>query len=116
MRSPATAPIGGVSWVLLVKSSWDAAAGGTKLGMYAEPKNVPAGMSCSASFCVTCRDVARSCTARIRGGQAHGWDDFFRLGCMRGGWDEAARVAKGLPLTGELTFTMEISSVGHADC
>jgi hypothetical protein len=116
LRSPETAPLGGVSWDILLKTSWDAAAEGARLGLRVSSSNIPANMSCSFSYSLTCGDVARSSTCRVRGDMSHGWPDFFRLGCMRGGWDEAAWVAKGLPLTGELTFTMEISSVGHAVC
>lgn len=85
--------------------------------LYAAPINVPVGMSCSFSFCLTSGDIAHSGAAkRIAAKSLYGHRDFFGLGCVRGGWDEAAWAAKGLPLTGELTFTMDISSVGHAAC
>lgn len=114
LRSPLSAPIGGVSWDMVLWTFWDLEARGARLGLYAAPKKIPTGMSCSFSFCLTCGDIATTTTAavRIQGDAAHGWNDFFDLGCMRGGWDDAAWAA----LTGELTFTMDISSVGHAAC
>ena len=38
-------------------------------------------------------------------------EDFFSLGAMSGGWDDAAWAAKGLPASGELVFTLTITSV-----
>jgi len=39
-----------------------------------------------------------------------GWHDFFDIGVMSGGWDEAAWAAKGLPTTGELVLTAKVTS------
>lgn len=35
--------------------------------------------------------------------------DFFELGPMAGGWDEAAWLAKGLPASGDVTFTLHVT-------
>lgn len=56
-----------------------------------------------------------TCVAPLegKGAKGYGFHDFFELGAMAGGWDEAAVAAKGLPTSGDLPITMTVSEVAH---
>lgn len=43
-----------------------------------------------------------------------GKDDFFGVGVISGGWDEAAWAAKGLPTHGYILLTATVSEVAHS--
>jgi hypothetical protein len=43
---------------------------------------------------------------------AWGWRDYFNLGAMSGGFDEAACAAKKLPTSGSIKLRLTVSDVG----
>lgn len=111
-----TPPLGGLSWQLQLNCTWDRQLKGSKIGLFVVPNNVPPGMAHSPCMTVECSGHVSRSTGRLQRIRRSGWGwiDFFDVGCMPGGWDEAAWLAKGLPAEGQLTFRLQIKAVGHA--
>jgi hypothetical protein len=65
---------------------------------------------------VSCFGITRKASSGLTNSSRRGvvWEDFFGVGPMANGWDEAAWAAKGLPTEGELVVQMTVSNVGHA--
>ena len=113
--STMTPPMGGVSFRVLLQCIWDATAQGSTVGMFVTPVNIPVGAFCSMSCSLECEQFQNGPHFPqghvLTGYNGKGWRDYFSTGAMSGGWDEAAWAAKGLPTTGELQFTLSITSV-----
>jgi hypothetical protein len=108
-----SAPIGGMAWRPRFELLNDL-EGGVLLGLFAGPVDVPANMFYKFSYNLTCQGVARNGTSGFtKDSRSCGWANFFDLGPMAGGWDEAAWAAKGLPATGEVMVQLVVCSVGH---
>jgi hypothetical protein len=118
LRSPDGCMLGGVRWGMSLDYEWDASKQGSTLGLYTHAKNLPAGTFCRCTNKLECIEVANS-----RSGQTTdlfsalqssrwGYDDFFKLGAMSGGFDEAAWAVKGLPASGNITLRLTVSNVG----
>jgi hypothetical protein len=119
-----SAPMGGMTWSMLVQAVWDSDRQATRLGLFCIPRNAPrncwyrfrgwvdvAGAP-ELSFIVDCSCLLTG----SKGGRQEGWgqDDFFDVGWMSGGWDEAVWVAGGLPAAGELRVTLTVTGANSA--
>lgn len=116
LRSTGSPPLGGITWEMNLSSCWDAEKSGSLMRLSSRCRNAPVGMCCSYAYELACGDFMHQSGGFVRGANNMGWgyDDCFDVGYMSGGWDDAVWSAKGLPLTGELTFTMRITAVAHA--
>jgi hypothetical protein len=115
LKSAAVAPtLQGLSWELMIECVFDKAwhGAGSRLGVYCVPRNLPKGTyaTCSYQLQYTISSPTHTLDAVLdrlqTGGQ--GWRDFFDLGVMAGGWDEAAWAAKGLPSHGTLQLKLKV--------
>jgi hypothetical protein len=118
LHSPSTtSPIGGIVFGILIRLDGKADAQGSKIGVFAQPKNGPAdtylGFGIELSVAGTAFDKRSSAPVRFAS-QCWGWSDFFQLGAMAGGWDAAAWAKAGLPTTGELVLKLRVTEVAHA--
>jgi hypothetical protein len=109
-----SAPLGGMTWSLLLEAVWDAEDEVSYLNMFCIPKN---GLH---NFWYRYRwqiDVAGApvltrsmlCSHLIPGLVAEGSGDVFDAGYMVG-WDEEAWAATGLPTEGELLVTLTVTA------
>jgi hypothetical protein len=97
-----SAPLGGLTWSMLLQADWDPVRQATQLGLFCTPRNAP--HNCWYRFRGRV-DVegdlglsqSISCSRLTAGSEGRGWVDFFGVGWMSGGWDEEAWVARGLP-------------------
>jgi hypothetical protein len=114
--SPLSAPLGGIQFRMKLKAAWDKSKSSCTIGLYVEPEGVPAGMPCHFAYELQCTHHRRHWgegAGRCKHGRTRGFADYFCVGPMAGGWDEARWSSEGLPTTGELTFKMLIKEVGH---
>jgi len=115
-----TPPLGGMAFKAKLAVVWDAAKQGCLVGLFAVPANVPKDAYCKYSFTLSIPNQPpghAGCTTTspvLPGDRGYGYRDFFDLGTMAGGWDEAAWAAKGLPTSGQLAITLTIHGVGHS--
>jgi hypothetical protein len=110
-----TTPLGGIGWGMELQCAWDSSKKGTTVGLYTLATSLPAGSFCRCTFSLSCAaaTISYQGTEYIGGvGDAMGWRDFFGLGPMSGGFDEAAWAAKGLPTTGSLKLRLTVKDVG----
>ena len=114
VNSPeATPPLGGTAF--RIKNVLGYQDGGVKVGMYGFPANLPDDVIYACKYRIQVQDFDRGTTPRPKlGSVMSGWSEYFQLGPMAGGWDEAAWVAKGLPASGQLTIKLTVSDVPHA--
>lgn len=119
-----TPPLDGVAFRWLMELKWDADKGGSKVGLFAVPQNVPRDAFLTYSFSLSVPNrssehagsTARDGTSPMQqGGGGRGCADFFDLGFMAGGWDESAWAAKGLPTSGQLHITLTVHGVSHTE-
>jgi len=112
-----TPPLGGVAFQAKLEVNWDADERGSRVGLFAVPQNVPQDTFFSYSFLLTVPSgypepagFTSSATSSVEQGglEGYGFCDFFGLGAMAGGWDEAAWAAKGLPTSGQLPITLTV--------
>lgn len=118
LDSPSTtSPIGGVVFGIQIQLAGKADAQGSKIGVFAKPKNGPAdtylGFGIELSVAGTAFDK-RASVPVVFASHCWGWSDFFQLGAMAGGWDAAAWAKAGLPTTGELVLKLRVTEVAHA--
>lgn len=111
-----TPPLQGVCWGLRVDCEFGMSGQGagsklcvTHMG-YSVPRNLPKGIFFMSSHIISISSPARTLNGvRSRLATAGwGWSDFFSLGVMAGGWDEAAWAAKGLPTDGTLQLKLKV--------
>jgi hypothetical protein len=115
-----TPPLGGFAFHSYLGCQWDQEAGGCIIGLYA-------GLTCplSDAYCAYSFDIlvpgATGSTIQQSGSTPRpvpsagsGWNNFFSLPAMKGGWDASVWAAKDLPTTGELTVQLTVHSVLHA--
>jgi hypothetical protein len=116
LESPFTAPLGGVKFRMRLQVAWNSSSDGCYIGIFAAPGGLPSGVICQFAYKIEClqhrRLIAKN-TSRAKDYQSRGVRYYFRVGALSGGWDEALWSSKGLPTTGELTFKMHITGVGH---
>jgi hypothetical protein len=115
LSSPGFSVLGGVKWGMQMRCVWDASQQGSTVGVYAIPVGLPAGSVCHCK-CVLEQSPGRphSGVYRVTGrfdAAGCGKGDFFGLGAMPGGFDDAAWVAKGLPTSGNLSLQLTVSTV-----
>jgi hypothetical protein len=120
LTSPESALLGGLWWCMTLRREWDSQKEGDRIGVYVMSGNGPPGGFVSFSFTVEClagSDVLQCfLTAqqqRIASLSGWGHDDFFEIGTITGGWDDAVWAAKGLPAAGDITLMASITAVGH---
>jgi len=108
-------PLGGIEWGIQVVAIWNADKKGSKIGIFADPQNVPAGMCLQYAFSLVAPGLSGSGDTPLLGPSVMSWGarDVFDLGPMSSGWDEAALASKGLPATGQLGLILTVTSVGH---
>jgi hypothetical protein len=121
LKSAVTPPIGGLTWYMNQVWVWDAEKKGSEVGMFVMPGNPPADVVYSYALDIECSSSSTSFGKKGPEGfelsnisQGQGFEDFFEVGHMQGGWDDAVWSAKGLPLAGDLTFSLHVKAVGHA--
>jgi hypothetical protein len=124
LKSPASCLLGGIMWHMLLQCVWDNSKQGSTVGLFAAAKSLPAGTICRCMFSLECAgvDVAGDIVSQrpahgtrlFKTGSGGGWGvpDFFKVGCMPGGFDEAAWAAKGLPASGTIQLRLTVSDVG----
>jgi hypothetical protein len=105
--------MGGLTFKAQLKATWDSTKQGAAIGLYVMPQKVPKGAFYSCSFKVDVHGGPQrsTTTPMLAGNTGFGWSDFFEVGTMAGGWDEAAWAAEGLPTSGELVITATITGV-----
>jgi hypothetical protein len=107
--------MGGIPF--FVHFSFQVENGGVKLGVYYMPGSLPSDMLYTGKFRLQVESFdtrVSSLQKPLPGNRTRGWADFFSLGPMAGGWDEAAWAAKGLPTSGQLTIKLTVSDVPQA--
>ena len=116
-----SAPLGGVRFSIEIQCQCqkpgDAPA--STIGVFVMPYNLPAGTYYNVSYTLQCDPhVSQRLGGSqvIKWGSGMGWPNLFGLDAMPNGWDDAAWSAKGLPLTGQLVFTVNITSVNGCKC
>lgn len=116
--SQTTPPFHGFRWRMRAICSLAADKASVQIGLYAQPTTLVQGMFHKSTFRISCGDFRSiNCASPIlcsgRNGRSKSWGvkDFFGVGSMAGGWDEAAWAAKGLPTTGSLIFTLTMKDV-----
>lgn len=103
-----SAPLCGVAFTITAKCR--GSSQGTHVGLFVKPQGVPAGIFCGYAKTLAAGGIQHSSQHTIsEGGSERGWQNFFKLGYMAGGWDELAWASKGLPTAGELTITATLS-------
>jgi hypothetical protein len=118
LTSPtSSSPLGGVRWGMELQCSWDARKQGSKVGLFAKGASLPTGSFCRCTYSLNCAAVAfinrpAGYTSYLGNNWGMGFDDFFRLGAMLGGFDEVAWVAKGLPTSGSIKLQLTVKDVG----
>ena len=108
--------VGGVRWRMELACRWEASKQCSRVDVdvMAAPPGIPPGAVCRCTYSVDC-DVAKGfaldtdCfTTTTRWGR----DDFFKVGPMPAGFDEAAWAAKGLPKAGSIMLKLSVQDVG----
>jgi hypothetical protein len=116
VASPLSPPLGGINFGATFRCT--AQDGGSQVGLYFGPKNVPSDMFYMGTFKVNVEGRESTAYAGVNqvhcGNEGFFWQDCFGLGAMANGWNEVAWVIKGLPTSGHLTIKLEVSKVPHA--
>jgi hypothetical protein len=116
--SPLCVLAGGIKWNMSVEFRWDAAKQGSSLGLFAMAADLPAGAFCPCTCSFNPRhgaDVAHTVkftNTYSKDQSGRGFRDFFQIGAMPGGFDEAAWAANGLPTSGSILLMMTVEDVG----
>ena len=118
LKSTPTCLLGGINWGIELYAY--PKAEGTMIGVYARAKSLPAGALCECSYSIECVGVALGVNSakasklfhNLERKTAWGWRDYFSLGPMSGGFDEAAWAAKGLPTSGSIVLKLTVADVG----
>lgn len=101
----------GVRWALRVDYSWVEEQSGVQIGVYVHPFEHPCGGFCKLKFTVhgssTSRSAHNAGSIPFWAGLSWGWNDFFSIGPMTGGWEQSARVSKGLPVDGDIKLVLK---------
>jgi hypothetical protein len=109
LKAPSCCLLGGVAWEMYLPIRWDASKAGSTVGLYVRTK-LPAGTFCLCMYSLVCVGVAAVERSHLFG-PSNGARDFFELGCMSGGFDEAAWAAKGLPASGTILLRLTVKDV-----
>jgi hypothetical protein len=115
MSPTTTTPLGGVRWGMQLQCSWDASKKGNIVGLFVRGESLPAGSFCLGTFSLSASEAAnnsRTFTDYIGRDWTWGFLDFFQLGAMVCGFDEAAWAAKGLPTSGSIKLRLTVKDVG----
>jgi hypothetical protein len=118
LSSTTSCLLGGVMWGIDLKVEWIASKQGSTIGLFARAK-IPPGTYCRCTIRLKCGVFAEetSCYIDARTGN-WGWPDYFDLGPMSGGFDEAAwddewpPLSRRLPATGSIKLQLTVSDVG----
>lgn len=116
MSPGSTPPLGGIASELCVECEHEAEdTSAVSINLFAFPRNLPSGARCSFRFLVSTRPAMerRYTSPPLAAGEQSVFDDFFGVGPMEGGWDEAAWASKGLPTAGCLAVKLSVVKVGH---
>lgn len=103
-----TTPLGGFAFHSYMGCQWDQEAGGSIIGLYAGFSCALSDACCAYSFDIRVPGATGSTiqqygsTPRPVPSAGSGWDNFFSLPGMKGGWDASVWAAKDLPTSGEL--------------
>lgn len=102
-------PVSGIAWRLRIACEWDAEAGMVEIDVGAVPENIRQGMFCMLKLRVSCTGVRGGPnTTMINDDQVSNFPDFFKVGPVACGWDDAAWAQKGWPTSGDLTLKLEV--------
>jgi hypothetical protein len=107
-----TAPLGGIAFALSAEFTPHDA--GCEVGLFAYAANLPEDGYYSFYYQIeSAGTVNKGWSPVMPTYIGFGLQDFFSLGAMAGGWDEAAWAAKGLPASGLLQVQLTVTKVGH---
>lgn len=112
-----SSPMGGIVWSMLLHCEYRADEGGSLITVFAEATNACVDTYLRFSFALSVEGSSLSCSGAsktLTDRKGWGWPDFFEVGTMSGGWDDAAWAANGLPAAGPLTLKLRITGVGHS--
>jgi hypothetical protein len=107
--------LGGIMWNMALQVIWDSSRQGITLGLFCCPETLPTGSYCCCTFSFERVDApaigptTHKCYLHER---SRGIPDFFNLGVLLGGFDEAAWAAKGLPTSGSILLRLTVKNVG----
>ena len=113
-----SAPLGGMTWSMVVQANWDADKKATLVGLYCVPRNAPNNLFYRCLFNIDVEGAPElsgsiDCSRILPGRQGCGRPDMFELGHMSGGWDDAAWAATGLPAEGELLLSLTVTALNY---
>lgn len=108
--SPRSPPCAGFACDIIIRCNL--VEGDVKVGLYVEMNKVSSNFFFDVSYDVIFNGIHnKNSVSRLPGDRCYGWADFFKVGPMPGGWDEAGWAAKGLPTTGDLVLELEVLSI-----
>jgi hypothetical protein len=113
-----TPPLGGCDFKLVVicRPAENSSAASINIHVAPAGGRIPSDAWCSFSFALSAphvRPFNKTIPHVLRKKAYFGCTDFFEVGHMAGGWDEAAWASKGLPATGTLPVKLTVSKLGH---
>jgi hypothetical protein len=118
LNSPGvTPPLRGMAFQITVKCAPRTAgtSSAVSIGVYARAADAPPDASYTLTFGMSAapQEAGPTTSRPLKGTKRWGFGNFFKVGPMAGGWDEAAWVAKGLLANGPLVLKLSVSKVGH---
>jgi hypothetical protein len=115
LMSPTSCLLGGLTWGMELRCDWQASKQGSKIGVFVHARNLPAGSLYRCTYSLEIVDVQAGCTpaSRLFNNNPWGYFNFFRVGFMSGGFDEAAWIEKGLPTSGSIKLRLTVSNVAE---
>ena len=110
-------PFGGISFTMKMYCAYE--DGGVNFRLYGRPITLPDDIYYLCNYAVEVKGFASFPAGALKpkpipGHGMRGVGDVFSLGCLAGGWDEAAWARKGLPSSGHLTIKLTVSDLPHA--
>jgi hypothetical protein len=120
MYSPLCVLSGGIQWQMYLQSVWDDSKQGSTVGLYARATSLPAGTYCPCTYSLESLDSTGQAAAvhkevntfSVGDAACWGYADYFLLGAMPGGFDDAAWAAKGQPTFGSIVLRLTVETVG----
>lgn len=119
LASPdSTPPLGGLDFRLMVVCRPEVSSGAASIDMIVAPADrwIPSDAWCSYTVKLSAPPLTAFSTEaqyKLRRKAFSCFPNFFKVGPMAGGWDEAKWAAKGLPASGTLAVKLTVSKVGH---
>jgi hypothetical protein len=112
-----TPPLGGMAFEIKVDCEVAESSSAVTIRVAAGARDLPSDATYSFNYVLsTPPDIVHPAkSSPLTGGENWGILDFFYVGPMEGGWDEAMWVSKGLPAAGSLVLRLSVCQVGHLE-